>query len=294
LLPELPNFDKRADEEVKALLTVEQAEAAGQLQARVPAARIDVDEILGSPAWVISTEGFLTAPQEPEVVLAGQARLDPDDPHRPIKAFLDDYAGLFGHGAEVLTDATLKNDYVTAHNGLRSVVWQQQLDGIPVFGALLIGHITKRGELVNLSSYFVPELEKAADLGAVARTALAEAPPISAQQAVANAAPNIDENLDAGDVSPVEPVSGRTDKRQTFVAAPLFGEAEAKLAWLPMNRAEVRLCWEVVLTEKGSEITNGVVIVSGPLAPRCRPYANAPSPTFHPAIQSKAALLIGD
>jgi hypothetical protein len=40
------------------------------------------------------------------------------------------------------------------------VVWEQQVDGIPVFEGVFMAHTTKRGELVSLASQFVPEPEK--------------------------------------------------------------------------------------------------------------------------------------
>ena len=43
------------------------------------------------------------------------------------------------------------------HNGLHTVVWQQQLDGIDVHQAVFISHTTERGELVRISSQFVAD-----------------------------------------------------------------------------------------------------------------------------------------
>ena len=110
------------------------------------------------------------------------------DPHRPIKAFLNEHAQLFGHGAEALDNARVKRDYVTPHNGLRTVVWEQQLDGIPVFRSMLMGHVTKRGELVSIASQFLPDLAQGADAGTPDRAAVQSAPPVSAAQAIVKAA----------------------------------------------------------------------------------------------------------
>ena len=54
---------------------------------------------------------------------------DPADPDRPVKAFLQEYQTLFGFGTEAITNATVQRDYVSAGNGARTVVWQQQVTG---------------------------------------------------------------------------------------------------------------------------------------------------------------------
>jgi hypothetical protein len=57
---------------------------------------------------------------------------DLDDPTRPVMAFLQEDQTLFGFGPEALDDANVQRDYVSAGNGARTVVWQQQVAGLPV------------------------------------------------------------------------------------------------------------------------------------------------------------------
>ncbi|MCF7668761.1 MAG: hypothetical protein K9N48_03185, partial [Verrucomicrobia bacterium] len=177
----------------------------------------------------------------------GDLGLDADDPHRPIKAFLIENTALFGHGAGVLTNATIKREFVTPHNGMRTVIWQQQLDGILVFEGRLVGHITCKGELVNISSHFVPDIAGASGMGATQRAALKTEPLVSPQQAVVNAAKTIGETLRVEEVG----VSNRPEQNQgewrSFTAEQLIGEAHARLVWLPMNRNSIRLCWSFLL-----------------------------------------------
>src|SRR5206468_10364898 len=118
------------------------------------------------------------------------------DPNHRIKQFLDENAALFGHSAEALSAARVSREFTTAHNGMRTVVWEQQQDGIPVFEAILYGHLARNGELVSLCSQFLPALAAAADTGVPNRLLVQAIPPISAQQAVAYAATNIGETLD--------------------------------------------------------------------------------------------------
>ena len=249
---ELPNLDKRTKNKGGVShLTTTPRQAIRQLTSLVVTAQVDEDEILGTPQYVRATRGLLTGPHgEGGGVSAKTAgAFAVNDPHRAVKGFLNEHTALFGYDAEALGRARLKREFVTAHNGMRSVVWEQQVDGIAVFGGVLVAHTTKRGELVSLSSGFVPEAQKAADAGAPNRKALIAAPTISAQQAVAQAAAQVDEKLQAQDVAPVDAAIG-ADQHQGFTAKPLLGKTGVKLVWLPINRSTMRLCWEVILTSR--------------------------------------------
>jgi hypothetical protein len=85
---------------------------------------------------------YLTGPGGAGVTVseATAQMFDPNDPNRPVKAFLQEYQTLFGFGPEAITNATVQRDDVSAGNGARTVVWQQQVAGVPVFDAPLIGH----------------------------------------------------------------------------------------------------------------------------------------------------------
>ncbi len=243
----LPDFDKRQPAEAAAVAP-EKAASAGQLRSRLRAARVEMDAVSEAPQFVGSPHEFLTGP-------AGEGRTVPkarvlalraDEPHRELKAFLEEYKPLFGHGAEALAAAQVKRDYTNAHNGLRSVVWQQQVEGVPVFEALLQSHVTKRGELVNVASHFLADPVAAATRGTPRRAALLAAPAISAAEAVAIAARNIGEAVQAADVT-AQDAPADAEKKQTFHAAALRG-ATVHFTWLPMDKGTARLCWDVVLT----------------------------------------------
>ncbi len=178
-----------------------------------------------------------------------------DDPHRAAKAFLREHSGLFGHGPEVLDQARVARDFTTPHSGLKTVVWEQQVDGVPIFEALLISHTTRNGELVNLSSQFLPDPVGAADRGVPNRAAHLAAPEVSARQAVAIAARNVGEQVQEEGIMPVEPGSQAAapvgpEKRQEFEAAVFTGTASARLVWLPVSRDRLGLCWDVVLMSR--------------------------------------------
>ena len=62
---------------------------------------------------------------------AAASKFAANDPQRATKGVLHEYKALFRHGPEVLDKARVKQQFVTPHNGLRTVVWQQEVDGIP-------------------------------------------------------------------------------------------------------------------------------------------------------------------
>ena len=249
--PALPNYDKRTQAPSAPALAANprQEQAAALLKTRVPNLSISQDQILGTPGLVSASRGFLTGPDGDGKGL-GRAYLEAlpaNEPHRVIKAFLNEHSALFGHDANALKSARVKRDYVTKHNGLRTTVWEQTLDDILVFEGLLVGHVTRDGELVSISSHFVPDVAKAADGGTPNRKSLMAGPKISAAKAVVNAASNIGAEVEESSVAVVESPQG-AEKRQAVEAGNLRGKVWAQLVWLPMNRDAMRLCWRVILS----------------------------------------------
>ena len=248
-LPELPNFDRRepAGPDVAAAA---REQAAARIKAAVPGVKIERDGLLGTPKIISSPRGFLSGPDGAGggVAKAAADAMPANDPHRAVKAFLNDHAALVGHDAAALATARVARDFTTAHNGLRTVIWVQELEGISVFESVLVGHITRRGELVNLSSRLLPDVAAAARAGTPNRARLQRNPGITAAQAAATAANLIGENSAPGDFTPVEVQPEGAALRRGF-NAPMLGEpARVRLVWLPMNRDRMRLCWEIVLT----------------------------------------------
>lgn len=270
--PSLPNLDKRREENAPKAQAAEAVRGAAwtNLNARIAGVSIAIDDVTGSPKFIFNRDGFLSHPDslkelEPKTVeelQKAQAQPEgPRDPHQAIKRFLDENKELFGHDASALAQARLTRNYVTEHNGMRTVVWEQQLDGIPVFEAVFIGHITQKGELISLSSQFLPDVEKAAGLDAAERAASKAALPISARLAVAYAAVNIEESLDVQAVKALDVQDGAgAQQRQRFTAPSLLNEAEAQLVWLPVSRNSLRLCWQVWLKGKARQELYKVLI----------------------------------
>lgn len=247
-LAELPNFDLR-EQAGPEVVDAARGQARARIKAAVPGVKIERDTLLGSPKIISSTRGFLSGPDGAGggVSKAAADAVPANDPHRAVKAFLNDHAALVGHGADVLATTRVARDSTAAHNGLRTVIWAQELEGISVFQSVLVGHITKRGELVNLSSRLLPDVAAAARAGTPNRARLQRNPGITAAQAVAAAANLAGETAGPENFSTAEAPSASGERRGRFSAPMLREPAETRLVWLPMSRDRMRLCWEVVL-----------------------------------------------
>lgn len=240
----LPDVDKRA---AAAAPSPEREQGRALLNFRLSSAQVEFDPLLGSPKFIRANDGFLTgAKGEGRAVSRAVAQgVEVNDSHRAVKTFLNEHSALFGHGAEVIADAKVHRESVGAHNGLRTVVWQQQLDGIPVFEANIIGNITKNGELAAIASRFLPDPAKRADAGTPQRRAVQSHPPVSAAQAIANAHENAGDPVPLSEISPAWKLAAGGEFLP-FKAKK--NNAHARLVWLPMDRATLRLAWEVFIT----------------------------------------------
>ena len=235
--PQLENFDRR-----KAAEVLSRAPAAtAALSAEMPGVRVDRDPLTGGAAFVGSSTGLLTAP-----VAAGAAV----DHVKITKDFLDGHRAVFHHGAEALAGAKTLRDYTTDSNGVRTMVWQQQLDGVRIFEATMQAHVTAKGALVNISSKLVPDPAAAAKGDPAQRAARLAGPDIGARQAVMLAGKNLGEDMpDASVTAEAQPAPQGPEKKQRFRSDALL-DVTAELCWLPVNGTELRLCWEVVSVVK--------------------------------------------
>src|SRR5204863_3684847 len=125
-----------------------------------------------------------------------------------------------------------RQDGVARHNSLRTTVWEQRLDDIAIYEAVLISRVTGKGELVGLSSQFVAGAAQAAEAGTPNRAAVEPAPPIPAVRAILIAAENIGEKLLPGEITPWPGPPTGNERRQLFKAGSLPGLAQTRLTWL--------------------------------------------------------------
>jgi uncharacterized repeat protein (TIGR01451 family) len=242
----LTNFDVRATTPRKAI-RAEQKLGHEKLKQSAPGTSADFDPVLNTPKWVHAGGGFLTGENgEGKAVSRETAKKFEGDPDKALKAFLHDQRDLFRHGPEVLNGAVKKRDHATKF--LRTVAWEQQLDGIPVFDSVLVANTTGQGELISVSSLFLPEPSAAADKGTPGRVAKAGKPDVTAERALRIAAENLGETI--AELSALDEAPAPRTLKQKFQVKPLPGEASASLVWFPLDGDTLRLCWDVELTRR--------------------------------------------
>lgn len=252
----LPSVDRRLQvqtpsDRVTAPTPIQEA-AEQTLRTRLPSVRMERHPLYQTPVHVRCLEGCLTGVQGTGHGIALQSldAVPPTESHRPIKVFLQQEAALYGYGPEVLTTQEPSREIVSAKNGLRSTTWEQRLDGIGVFEAVLVGHVTAADELLAISSTFVPNVEALATTSVPDRDQLLHQPPLDPVEAIALAAEAIQEPVNRNDIEALDPEPQGTDQRQEFRAPPLRGTISLRLTWLALGRDELALCWRVELTRR--------------------------------------------
>ncbi|EDY18001.1 peptidase M36 fungalysin [Chthoniobacter flavus Ellin428] len=204
------------------------------MRSRLPQADVQFDPITGAPSSIVSVGGFLTSPAAPG-----------GDGFASLHQFVNENAALFGHDATALTASKVTRDDVTARNGMRTVVWQQQVDGIPLYNTVFKANLTQDGAIIAAGSSFMSDAAAATQMTAEQRAALVAQPPIDAPAAVSRAAANIGVPI-APQQTGSAPLPTGAEKKQSL-AAPGLSDVVAKLSWLPMDTATARLSWDVTL-----------------------------------------------
>ena len=252
----LSNFDVRAPQAAGSEeVAPEHTPAVQALQARVPQLKVTRSQVLNTPSFFSSSTSFLTGPDAQGLgVLPVTAQGIPaNDPHRAVKAFMTEHAGLIGYGPGVLDGARISRDYVGAHNGMRTVIWQQELNNIPVFDAITMGHITSQGELVNLYTHFVPDATAAAVRGLKGRSTAAGAAAsarLSAAEAIVIATRNIGDEIAVNSLNSLGAAQGPGRKQSFRGSGALHGDQHGELVWLPLNSGTLRLYWQVIISSR--------------------------------------------
>lgn len=254
----LPDLDRRSELSrfPRREVAISQQAAAGRLLNRVPQARVEFDADRHSPLFVRNLQGFLTGPRGvgQSVPVAAPPGVAAMNEYRAFGGFLMEHAPLFGHGAEVIQGRSPMRAYTTPHNGLRSVVWDQQYLGLPVWGSVLIAHQTAAEELVSVSSTWVADVEGLALTEDPNPLGFLSDPPVSGSQAVLAALGSLGMQLGPEQLMMDEPSSGRGATVLRFRVSNHPDLASARLTWVPMHSEEVALCWQVEVTRtRGTE-----------------------------------------
>ena len=150
------------------------------------------------------------------------------------------------HGAEVLDAANVTRKDTTEHSGLQTVVWAQQINGVPVFESVFKANLSGTGEIISLSSTIMPSADSAAADFLAANPNAEATPPVSEEMAILLAAENIGEKIDQTLISRSESPNPKLPLK--FYSAPGLGTVFTQKIWLPMGGAGMRLAWEVNVT----------------------------------------------
>lgn len=134
-----------ATEEIEGAAEEHVAGAAAPVEyclATTPDLILERDPELGTPRFVRRRSGYLST--------AAHDRT----PAEIAAAFVDANQKLFTlHPSDIEgTNAVVVRDLLTRHSGMRSLTWQQQRDGIDIFGATVAMSLTHDGRIINAQS----------------------------------------------------------------------------------------------------------------------------------------------
>lgn len=224
--------------------------AEARLKSILPSVRIDYDPISRSAIHIRCVDGCLTGPRGNggTVSRLTLASIGESQSHRALRAFLQEYRPLVGVGPELMEPPNLIREQRTEHTGLQTLVYRQLCEGIPVYEAALIGHLTGNGELLAVSSRCIPDVDKAAAQWEPNRPNRLSSPPISPESAIVTAALSMGLLLESDQIFAMNSPATQADRLQDFSAPTIPGRIQCRLVWLPMARESVQLCWQVELT----------------------------------------------
>lgn len=229
----LENFDVRASQP-PATPTPAQEAALAELRSQIPGVDVQFDPITRAPSHIMAAGRMLTGPGPTG-----------DDLHAGVKQFIDRHAELFGHPGSAVPKARTAREDVTPHNKMRTVVWEQLLDGVPLYSIILKANLAQDGRVITIGDHFMADPERASRLAPEQRTALIAQPPIDAGTAIAQAAASLGDEIDPAAARPISEPKG-AERRQKF-EAPGLSDTQAGLSWLPMGPESVRLAWDITL-----------------------------------------------
>jgi outer membrane protein assembly factor BamB len=209
----------------------------------------DVHRFTGTAKFVRDLGGLLDVTKE-EDDAADETEVNP---LATVKQYLKDHESEVGHGADVMKSARVLRDHTSPATGLRTVAWQQQLVGIPVFEGILSASLTDAGGLVALSSQFVKNPVHAAATGPARRRTIDATPKVSVRQAAASAFVSIGESVKPQTVAVRSPARFDWAESQTLLV-PGRAPATAELVWLPTTPDSLRLCWRMILQSEGGQL----------------------------------------
>lgn len=144
-----PNYDVRLVEmttRTRAVPTEAQRAAAQRLQRHVgQPVEIRFHPTMGGVRHLFSLTTFLSRPSS-------------ERPASIARRFLSANADLFGLDAETIARLRLVQNYVTRHNGVRHLAFQQVEEGIEVFQSDICVNVMPDGQIISVSGHYDPDV----------------------------------------------------------------------------------------------------------------------------------------
>lgn len=244
------NFDARSTRAVPYTLAGDEGRrlAVAQLKVRIPELRVEFDRITGTVRWIHNPNGA--------VAKATSSGADRSDEFLPgvMESFLDKNAVVFGHGSDLLRQARVVIDHTSTQGG-RTMVWEQDFEGIPVFEGRLAAHVTSNGDLISVSSYVQPHPSEAAGAGVPGWSEILKNVPVSATEAVAKALQAVGIDPSNLAITPAATSAAPTPMQEQVFELPGFSRpAEMSLVWLPVDSRRMLLCWRAIVVNQSGHL----------------------------------------
>jgi subtilase family serine protease len=163
-----------------------------------------------------------------------------DDPEAIARRFLRAHRGLFGLAESDLPNLVRTRALESRGGKIRHVLFEQVLDGIPVFGGIVGVHLDEAGRVVFVSNNLAADSDAAG-----ARRAT---PRLPAEDAIRAGLANIRPELQI-EPSLLSPARGR-ERRATYARGPLKRDIQAQLVYFPAQ-PRPRLAWRLLLEPAG-------------------------------------------
>ena len=254
-VPQLPNFDIR-DRQKEIVPSQTKTNQTNQLLT-AKGVKVILDKSLGSPIWLHNPNGFLnaTAPSDSFGSKTSAKPLVQPNQVQIIKDFVDSHKELFQHSSELFTNFVTQHDYITSHNNVRTIVYQQVFKGLKIYNARFIAHIDANGRIAAISSLCIPSPETANLNNNQQNLADLLTPHISLEQALQSAA----ENLGCKVIPPIT-IKQKTNNQFTLTSAGIRGESIAEFVWFPFNDKKLNLAYEFILTSSVNKETFRIIV----------------------------------
>ncbi len=162
--------------------------------------------------------------------------------------YIESQASNYDLTAETIRDARVTDQYTDTDTGITHIYLRQQVGGLDVENTSLGIHLTGLGQVITVSSNFVPDLDSDAYTGLLAVDS-----PVSAMDAALSAMEQLDIPLGVG---PLSAFKSRVDaSRATSLSVPGLSQdsVEASRVWVPNPSGGLDLAWEMIARTQDGE-----------------------------------------